>query len=61
MKRTNVSKSMIVPHPLWKEVKLTKKDKADFKKKAGYVPDKLIVATDEWHKLRERLFVNEKN
>ena len=56
-----MKKSMIVPHPLWEEVKLTKKDKADFKKKAGYVPDKLIVATDEWHKLRERLFVNEKN
>lgn len=43
--------SAIIPHPLWEEVKLTKKDKADFKKKLGYIPEKLVAPNKKYYLL----------
>jgi hypothetical protein len=44
------NKSMIQLNPLWKEAKLTKKDKETYKKATGLTPSKLYVMNDKGYK-----------
>jgi len=48
--------SMIMKHPLWREVKLTKKDKEDYKKRTGLELKRMVVPKDKYYKLLESLY-----
>lgn len=52
-------KSMIVPSPFWDEVKATKKDKQDYKRKTGLnlEIDKFIFPNEKYFQLIEKILI----
>lgn len=54
-----MKQSMIVPHPLWDEVKLTKKDKDDWEKVWGVKPTKMVAPNKKYYELMERILIGD--